>query len=287
MDQEPWLDRVPLSIPKILSPGNNDSFDGKAVTIAGTADHEVPIRIWDWLSPVAMTTADSDGYWSTTLRDVEVGDHMFCAEAYRDSPARSARSQVVSVRIAPRPRPSPASASPAPRHWKLPSVGFARRLAGYRRSDSGAKVAGQIEPGGDRKPADDIARPGPVSPSADAPRSSMPSAEDTPSNELAAAVTPLPLDSGTERESVADELPVEVRAIGVANEPEVIEAPIEVLLTPAEPTDLGVADRALDPAPPIDAATHVVPVSAALERIWTERIMVAPPPTTHASDTGG
>lgn len=284
MDQEPSLHPPSLSVPKIVSPSNHDSLDGKVLTISGTADCEVPIRIWDWLSPVAVTTADGGGYWSVTLHDVEPGDHMYCAEAFRDSPARSIRSLVVAVQIASQIRSSSRSSSRNLRGRKLTPRGLTRRLTERRRADSTADAVTQTGPAEEWEPVGDEQVPAPASPSADDPRSSVPSVEAAPSLELSAEAAPQQVDFAHELETVTENLPIEVTASRVVAEPEVVDAPAQALTLPPGLVDLGAADEVLNQAPPLDAPTDPVPVSAALERIWTERVIVEPSPATHPID---
>lgn len=102
----------------------------------------------------------------------------------------------------------------------------------------------------------------------------VPSTEDMPAYDLSDTVAPVPLDSAMEHESVPAQPPVDASAYRIVDEPPVIEAFTQALLTPLELVDLGTADEVLDPVASIEAATHLVPVPAAPERIWTERVPV-------------
>ncbi len=289
MDQEPSSPTSHVSVPEIVTPASNDSVDGQIVMISGSADGDVTIRLWDWLSPVAMTTADESGHWSIALHDVEAGDHMYCAEAYRDSSTPAARSKVVAARVRSQKQTSAKPDRRSPHRWKLPPTGFARRLVGHRRSDEGNVVGRQTAPETGREPTRHDQRPAPVPEITDAP---LPGESGLPSNENDPHVKPersgtLSIDSVTENTSFAAELPIDVEASRAATEPAAIEVSASVLGEPRELIDLGPAERVLDLSPPREAATQTVAFPVAAQRIWTERIIVERPPTLQPIDTGG
>ena len=282
MDQESLSFPEPISVPKIVAPQNNESFDGQTVTISGTADRDVLVRVWDWLSPVASTTADGNGDWSVTLHDVEVGDHMYGAEALRESQAPSGRSTVVAVRVASHTRSSAEPARRTSRRWKLPTTEFARKFAGRGRSDGGSDDAGQIALEESRESNAIGARPAPVPTSAHTPLPSaptLPPAEGPPLPESTPLHADLPLDPVPEHEKVAEPPPIEVGASMVAEEPGLIEgSPWTEVQRPA-PIDLGMVEPVPDPVPALEADTQIEAVPPASQRIWTERVIVKPPPS--------
>jgi hypothetical protein len=282
VDQDPTLRPEYLSAPTIVAPENNDAFDGQTVTVSGTADREVSVRLWDWLSPAATTTADGSGRWSITLQDVEPGDHMYCAEAFRNGEKHSERSKIVAVRVTSPTRAPSEQARRTSLRWKLPPTEFARKLSRRRRSDRVDGVGTHIPPAEGLQPTATVHPPTPSRETANSLSSSeakVASAEDAPPPELPALAPVAPLDVVPEPKAVPDDPPIEIRASTVPDESEVIGTFTRALAEPPAPIDLGVADQALEPAPPLDAAIESVAVPIAAQRVWTERIIVEQLPT--------
>jgi hypothetical protein len=281
MDQESSLFTEPVSIPQIVAPNNNDSCDGQAVTVSGTADSEVVVRVWDWLSPVATTTADGKGNWSVTLHDVEIGDHMYAAEAFRDAQAPSGRSKVVAVRVASQTHASAEPLLRASRRWKLPTTSFARKVAGHRRSKLDDDDAGQSALEGRQESAVTRQQPASVVNPATSPLPSeqgLPPAEDMPLPESAALHSDSALDPVAEHETIVKQPPIEVTVSMVVAQSKAIEATTTAFVSVPSSIDLGVADTMPETYPSLKADTEIEAIPRTPERVWTERIIVEQPP---------
>ena len=279
MDQESSR-RDSVSVPQIVGPERNDSFDGRTVTISGTADREVTVRLWDWLSPVATTTADESGHWSVTLHNVEVGDHMYGAEAFRDSQEPSGRSQVVAVRVAPQARSSAESPRRTSRRWKLPTTEFARKLTVRRRSNMD-EDAGQTGLEDTSEPTGTEPGPAPATKTVESPLLSDEGSppDDAPLPQPTAVPSSDPFNPAAQPGILVAHPAIEVSTSTVVKPPQAIEGSPWVLVQSPTPIDLGAADSMLETVPPVPADTQIEAAPPAPQRIWTERVIVEQPPT--------
>ncbi|HEX6509105.1 MAG TPA: hypothetical protein VF221_15865 [Chloroflexota bacterium] len=85
--------------PIIVSPTNGTVIHEIEVTLSGTAQPYVTVKIYDWLSPAGEAEAGDDGSWTASLQEIEPGEHMYVAQAVDLSGARSPQSLPVTVSI--------------------------------------------------------------------------------------------------------------------------------------------------------------------------------------------
>jgi hypothetical protein len=275
MDQGPASHSAHLSTPRIVGPRDHDSLDGHPVTIWGTADSGETIELWDWLSLVTTTVTDSEGRWSITLRDVESGDHMYFAQAVRESKTPFDRSNPLIVRVgSPRKQWQAEPARTASLRWKSPRAGIVRRLRGRQRpakdEDWSEKLV--LEQAWEQILAAQQAPPAAESVNGmllDEP--ALPEPDDAGPDELSPALTILP-EPGAHGETSDDELPTEITATMVEDEQEAIELPAETLVKPPAPMDLGAAAEPIGALPKQGVITEPVVAAAVPKRIWAYRV---------------
>ena len=114
-------DGTPPTAPVIGSPADNSVTGSSSVTVAGTAEANSSVEVFDGATSKGTTSVDAGGNWSKSVAGLSDGTHAFTARATDAAGNTSAASSGRTVRVDTQAPTAPVSPNPAPTPNPTPS----------------------------------------------------------------------------------------------------------------------------------------------------------------------